>query len=390
MVTGVAVIVAISVISISSDSSEESVGTTTARVILFGTISTTIPSTAPTADLPTIHDDTPLIPTDTPTISPITPTIQYTSPFICTDSSDSDIPDRPPSQDPYEPIPIGRPYRTQPNGVRKMLTARKRVGPLPTHRLALRYSAYYSSNHFTFDDSSRDSQSYSFPEEGYVPYVPGEIKLGVDVEDRYEPYTESDVDSDIQVDIDACIAYVDKIAARGTYVRVVVETAAEEEVESNARGRVEVKVDPRVKSIVDDGVREPVREDVPDHVTADGTVEVTYEKLGDLVQRFHDHTIEIPVHWIQVIESVQRFQGHRIVATSQQSAAMSERIGTLERDNTRLRGMLDVERQIVDRLRHSMSHVQRELRQIRHFRFYDHVRIGRIETHARRHLGYRP
>ncbi|GJS89235.1 hypothetical protein Tco_0771871, partial [Tanacetum coccineum] len=56
-----------------------------------------------------IHDDTPLIPTDTPTISPIVPTIppispaiQYTSPFICIDSSDSDTPNTPPSQDPYE------------------------------------------------------------------------------------------------------------------------------------------------------------------------------------------------------------------------------------------------------------------------------------------------
>ncbi|GJT92356.1 hypothetical protein Tco_1081201 [Tanacetum coccineum] len=50
-----------SVISISSDSSEESVRTSTARVILFGTILTTISSTAPTTDLPAIHDDTPLI-----------------------------------------------------------------------------------------------------------------------------------------------------------------------------------------------------------------------------------------------------------------------------------------------------------------------------------------
>ncbi|GKE12541.1 hypothetical protein Tco_1416092, partial [Tanacetum coccineum] len=72
-------------------------------------IPTAIPSTAPTTDLPVIHDDTPLIPTDTPTISPtiptipsIAPTIQYTSPFIETDSSDSDIPERPPSQDLYE------------------------------------------------------------------------------------------------------------------------------------------------------------------------------------------------------------------------------------------------------------------------------------------------
>ncbi|GKF33537.1 hypothetical protein Tco_0106737, partial [Tanacetum coccineum] len=122
---------------------------------------------------------------DSPIIPPIALTIQYTSSFICTDSSDSDTSERPPSQDPYEvtvarwrsrvaarssppsppirqSIPVARPYRTQPNGARKMLTARKRVGPLPTHRLALRYSMDYSSlDHFTSEDSSRDSLSDS-------------------------------------------------------------------------------------------------------------------------------------------------------------------------------------------------------------------------------------
>ncbi|GJX17139.1 hypothetical protein Tco_0217971, partial [Tanacetum coccineum] len=181
-----------SVILISSDSSEESVGTSTARVILFGTIPITVLAIAPTADLPFIHDDTPMIPTDTPTISPIVPTIppiaptiQYTSSFIYIDPSDSDTPDTPPSPPirqilpappelprrpavlvlPGQLIPVGRPYRTQPNGVLKMLTAKKSVGSLPTHRLALRYSAdYSSSDHFTSDDSSRDSRSDSSSE----------------------------------------------------------------------------------------------------------------------------------------------------------------------------------------------------------------------------------
>ncbi|GJQ91469.1 hypothetical protein Tco_0002608 [Tanacetum coccineum] len=113
----------------------------------------------------------------------------YTSPFICTDLSDNDTPDTSPSpiQEtsptkispstrhilpalpelprqpvvlvlPGQPILVGRPYRTQPNGVVKMLTTKKSVEPLPTHRLALRYSAdYSSSDHFTSDDSSRDS-----------------------------------------------------------------------------------------------------------------------------------------------------------------------------------------------------------------------------------------
>ncbi|GKD39167.1 hypothetical protein Tco_1259374, partial [Tanacetum coccineum] len=115
---------AFSVISISSDSSVESVGKSTARVILLGTIPTTVPATAPTADLPVIQDDTPLIPTDTPTISPIipaispiAPTIQYTSPFVCIDSSNSDTPDTPPS-----PIPDTPPAEISPS-IRQILPA---------------------------------------------------------------------------------------------------------------------------------------------------------------------------------------------------------------------------------------------------------------------------
>nr|GEX91530.1 putative reverse transcriptase domain-containing protein [Tanacetum cinerariifolium] len=38
-------------------------------------------------------------------------------------------------------------------------------------------------------------------------------------------------------------------------------------------------------------------------LTEEGAIEVTYETLGDLVQRFHDHTIEIPVHRVQAIST---------------------------------------------------------------------------------------
>ncbi|GKD48378.1 hypothetical protein Tco_1277354 [Tanacetum coccineum] len=260
-----------------------------------------------------------------------------------------------------------------------MLTARKRVGPLPTHRLALRYSAdYSSSNQFTSDDSSRDSpletssdshsdsssdspsrhssSGYAISdspcdsltatskrpsrkrcrsplvpvsllvcadlspiyadlspppkrirdsdlvtdlevssEDGYELYVPSEVGLGVDVKDSYEPYTEPKVDSEFQTYINEYIPYADAIRARWVDNRDVVETLAAEEVESSARGTIRVEVDPRVRLVVDYDVRESVRVDVPDHVTANGNVEVTYETLGDLVQRFHDHVIEIQV-----------------------------------------------------------------------------------------------
>ncbi|GJX00762.1 putative reverse transcriptase domain-containing protein [Tanacetum coccineum] len=175
----------------------------------------------------------------------------------------------------------------------------------------------------------RDSDSVTdlevSSEEGYVPYVAREVGLGVDVEDSYEPYTEPDVDYVIQADIDACIAFADDIRARGTDVRVIVETVADEEVESSARGTIEVEVGPRVRPVIDDDVRESVMEMLY-MSTADGAVDVTYETLGDLVQRFHDHTIEIPAHPIQLIESVQRFQGHRIAIVDLEVTAMTERL----------------------------------------------------------------
>ncbi|GKA26842.1 hypothetical protein Tco_0712951, partial [Tanacetum coccineum] len=61
---------------------------------------------------------------------------------------------------PGQHIPHGRPYRYHRNGPVYMMTARKRVGPLPAHRLAMRHSVDYSSlDHFASDDSLRDSSS---------------------------------------------------------------------------------------------------------------------------------------------------------------------------------------------------------------------------------------
>ncbi|GJX26627.1 hypothetical protein Tco_0232923 [Tanacetum coccineum] len=217
---------AASVIIISSDSSDESVGSPPSRVILFGDIPTVIPSTSVIAPetstiAPAISSAAPVVETtlvasptglcglvpytgsdsDTPDevsspehISPL----PATSPFICTDPSETpDSSDGPPSQDPYvaivarwrsrvttrpssshefpiapvtappgirrrsatlirpgEAIPFGRPYRTHPNGPRKLLTARKRVRPLPARRLASRHASPRSPDHHSSSSSS--------------------------------------------------------------------------------------------------------------------------------------------------------------------------------------------------------------------------------------------
>nr|GFC12255.1 hypothetical protein [Tanacetum cinerariifolium] len=109
-------VMAISVISISSNSSEDSMGTPARRVILFGTIPTTIPDTTPVIAPPTTEtsiialtippaspDYSPAFETDSdPSEDPASghiPPLPAISPFLSSDddTTDSDTPDTPPS-----------------------------------------------------------------------------------------------------------------------------------------------------------------------------------------------------------------------------------------------------------------------------------------------------
>ncbi|GJT04213.1 hypothetical protein Tco_0838675 [Tanacetum coccineum] len=306
-----------------------------------------------------------------------------------------------------------------------MMTARKRVGPLPTHRLAVRHSTDHSSSdssseassdfhsdassdpssrHPLVDHSSPDlpstfagpsrkrrrSPMTSVPalspvsralspvradlipspkrikDSGYLADVEAdhrEISLRDDAIVRVsdEPHLEQDSDPEIQAEIDECFAYADALRDRGIDARVVVETINRDETETGMRGPVEVRVERvtdcgrELNPVMPNDILEPGQE---------GAVEATYETLGDLVQR--------------------------IVGAESAVIALTERIAELERDNMRLRGTASVESQRVDRLQRGMSRMQRELRQMRRLRFYDRVRVGRLEACARKHLGYRP
>ncbi|GJZ46037.1 putative reverse transcriptase domain-containing protein [Tanacetum coccineum] len=463
-------VMAISVISISSDSSEDSVGTPAGRVILFGTIPTTIPDTTPVITPPATQTDTPVIPTETPIIAPtIPPSPDYTpaspdyspasdsesdpsedpssdhipplpaiSPFLSSDddTTDSDTPDTPPSPthgtpfteitastqrspiiprrrvmilSPGQPIPHGRPYRYHLNGPVHMMTARKRVGPLPTHRLAVRHSADHSSSDSSSEassdfhsDASSDSSSrhslsdHSSPDlpstsagpsrkrrrspmtsvpalplvsgalspvradlipspkrvrdSGYsadVEVDPRETSLRDDVIVRVsdEPHLEQDIDPEIQAEIDECIAYADALRDREIDARVVVEAVDREESETGARAPVKVRVERVTNTVMPEDIPEPAQEGAG-----------------------------------EVIEGFKREQGHRIVGVESAVIALTERIAELERDNKRLRDTASVESQRVDRLQCGMSRMQRELRQIRQLRFYDQVRVSRLEA----------
>ncbi|GJX18779.1 putative reverse transcriptase domain-containing protein [Tanacetum coccineum] len=173
-----------------------------------------------------------------------------------------------------------------------------------------------SSNFVTDLEDSLDESSESS--------ISRETSLRDDVIDKGsdEPRLEHDIDPEIQAEIDECIAYADALKARGIDARVVVEAVDREEIETGMKGPVEVRVERVTHPAMPDDIHKLAQED--------GAVEVTNETLGDLVQRFHDHTEEIPIR----------------------------RVSGLERDNMRLRGTLDVTSQRVSQLQRRELRVQ--------------------------------
>ncbi|GKC63077.1 hypothetical protein Tco_1095675, partial [Tanacetum coccineum] len=419
-------VMAISIISVSSNSSEDSVGTPVGRVILFGTIPTTIPDTTPVITLPTTQTDTTMIPTETPIITPtIPPSPDYTlaspnyspasdseydpsedpssdhipplpaiSSFLSSadDTTDSDTPDTPPSPThaPGQPIPHGRPYRYHLNRPVHMMTMRKRVGLLPTHRHAMRHSVdYSSSDHSSLDssseassdfhsDASSDSSSrHSLPDHSSLdlpststgpsrkrrrspmtsvpalPPVAGALSpvcadlipspkrirspesvtdLEGCLEDSFEPYVPREVGLGVDVEDESS----EQSRSRGTDIEV------DDDVERSDR----MYIDP-VEAIIEACF------DFADIIRTSGVdvrVEAVTVARDDVKTGTRDPIVVIddgdtppvvpkvipePAQEGAVIEGVQRKQGHRIVGVESTVTALIERVAELERDNDR-------------------------------------------------------
>ncbi|GJT76214.1 hypothetical protein Tco_1042939 [Tanacetum coccineum] len=116
---------------------------------------------------------------------------------------------------------------------------------------------------------------------GYLADVevdPREISLRDNVIVRVsdEPHLEQDIDPEIQAEIDECIACADALRDIGIDARVVVEVVDQDETETGVKGPVEVRVERVTHPVMPEDIPEPTQE---------GVVEVTYETLGDLVQR---------------------------------------------------------------------------------------------------------
>ncbi|GJZ63768.1 hypothetical protein Tco_0620189, partial [Tanacetum coccineum] len=135
---------------------------------------------------------------------PPAPDLPLVSPFLCSDDTEVDDESEPAEQRPVssshdtltqlsefplapvvappgirrrsatlvrlgEAIPFGRPYRTHPNGPRKLLTARKRVRLLPARRHAWRRISHHSLDRHSSPDSSSSSAPSDHSLSGHTP-----------------------------------------------------------------------------------------------------------------------------------------------------------------------------------------------------------------------------
>ncbi|GKB44961.1 hypothetical protein Tco_0889903, partial [Tanacetum coccineum] len=380
-------IMADSAIIISSDSSDESVGSPPSRVILFGETTLVASPTGLCGLVPYTGSDSDL-PDEMTSPEHISP-LPAISPFICTDSSEApDSSDGPPLQDPYvatvarwrsrvtarpssshefpiapvttppgirrrsatlirpgEAIPFGRPYRTHLNGPRKLLTARKRVGPLPARRLASRHASPCSPDHRSSsscsssdsspvhslesssgDSSERpmylsshsagpsrkrcrspvDSTPLSMPVMGSL--APTRADLSPPRKRfRYSYSSEASIEEDAEVgltgtrvDMELGIGDGDEVGDHvGIDHRDARDDTEEYEADASAGGMAEVGIDPMTAPLVEEEIIKPAGEDSPDSPgTRDGivrSVKDTPIDLSDDVRDFYHHMSEVRV-----------------------------------------------------------------------------------------------
>ncbi|GJT62560.1 putative reverse transcriptase domain-containing protein [Tanacetum coccineum] len=461
IICSLAKVMAAPIISISFDSSEESVGSHAPRVILFGSIPAIIH----------VIPEVLIVPAD-PIVAPEVGTVLVVSPTGVLDlvdyssSSDSD-----PSEDsippvldlllvspsgssshdtlapllefplapiiappgihrrrsiliqPGEDIPIGRLYRTYLGGPCKALTTRKSVRPLPSHRLALRYTSHHL-DHFTFGSSSSYS-SLGHSLSGHTPpgttdadtstpsrfvhwslsrtprhseafrrwrsptaSVPSPTHVSRSIattpanllpprkrfRDSYSPDDSGEehikVDT-VDAEADADVGISDGVVAHtgdGVGMRVEItasdvrEDDEEFEAEASAADTREIVVDPL--AIGDSS--ESSRGGIPD--------------LEDTIYDIVHYMSEVRIDRITEIETTQRQLETSQLVASGERASLVERIGSLRLEYLKVRAMLSIERDRVDSLRWHMALSQEEFRQVRRDRDDTRRRLRRLES----------
>ncbi|GJT46890.1 hypothetical protein Tco_0955605 [Tanacetum coccineum] len=399
---------AASAIAISSDSSDESVGSPPSRVILFGDIPTVIHSTSVVA--PETSTIAPIISSVAPMVemnlvaSPIRlcglvpysdsdsnspdemsssehiSSLPAISPFLCTDSSEAlDSSDGPPSQDPYVAIVARWRSRAHSGSSTRDVPPRLFTPPRKHHDVVrlLVDGLCRSIINFVSNQLQSESPSWNSIREDHLQFtlhslgpsrkrcrsLVDSVPSSMPVMGSLAPTRADSLTNQLQTEVDMELGNIVKWDDVRDHVEIdprdVRDDTEEYEANTSAGDMVEVGIDLMSAPIVKEEIIEPAGKDSSDSSgTRDGIVRSFEDMpidLDDDVRDFYHHVSEVRIDRIVRIETVQRrLEVDQLIAKGQR-VSMIERINSLRLENLKVRDMLDIERDHVNSLRSDMS-----------------------------------
>nr|GEU50462.1 reverse transcriptase domain-containing protein [Tanacetum cinerariifolium] len=405
------------VISISSDVSVKSVGSSFLRVILIGSISVEV-LVAPEVGAAVVASLIGVLEFDTHSSSEADPSesspppvsiAPMVSPFLCLDDSESNtkIPKRHVSPTTSTPEIHTAPIFPAPSAIvapssefslaRVVLTTRKLVRPLPSHRLALRYTSHHldrftsgsSSSHSSSDHSlsGHSSSDHSLSEhtppdttdadssttQRFVHLMPSRTPQ---CSKAYLRWRSSPLSTIVTSSIHSTRALVpsradllpphkrfrDSISPKDN-VEDDINTDVLEDIEADATP-VKVAVYRDVKAEIDVcigmevDVRTDVENEVKDEVESSdrGTIEIGV----DMDARIDILNCMLMPEAVECLEQVEEVDSYR---REKERAGLSDRTRSLERENLKVQALLIIERDRVDSLCRHMALSLEEFRQ---------------------------
>ncbi|GJS69551.1 hypothetical protein Tco_0702392 [Tanacetum coccineum] len=415
------------VISISSDTSEESVGSHAPQVILFGAIPAIIPTipevpivltdpivspevrailvVSPTRVLDLVDYSSSSYPDPSKDSLPPVPDLPLVSPFLCSDDSEADDQSKLAEQRPerHESLTI---HDAKVSRWRDRVTSRpstpsgpsshdilapsfefplapivalpgiRRLRPLPARRLAWRHVPYHLSDHHSSPESSSSSSSSdpslvhssACDSSGQAHSRPSTRDRATPLSTPYPPTTsESSLGSSSERSLDSsspssrpsrkrCRSPTASVPSSTHVLRSISLTPVDllppckrfrDSYSPEDNGDEHMEVDMGVEVVASD-----IREDEEEFEAEAGEADTREIAVDLLATRDVSESTggDVPDHGIAdgaVIESVQRFQGHRIARVDLGVTTMTERLSILEQDNVRLRDTLGREKEVV-------------------------------------------
>nr|GEV75289.1 hypothetical protein [Tanacetum cinerariifolium] len=314
-------------------------------------------------------------------------------------------------------IPFGRPYHTHLNGSHKLLTTRKRVGPVPACRLAWRSVSHHSSDHLSSIDlsSSSSSDSSSDTSSSSPSYSSSDLLLvhssGCDTSCQAHSGLSTRVvsprpshkrcisptalvPSSTHVSRSIALTPADLLPPRKRFRdSYLPEDSGEKHMEigtADAEVVADLSIGGRVRDPIKDGigmgvevVASDVREDEEEFeaevsVTSTRKIDVDPLAIGDssessrggilnLEDTIYDivhYMSEVPIDRIIKFETAQRQLEASSLITSRKRASLAYKARSLERENLKVWALLSIERDQVYSLCCHMELSQEEFHQV--------------------------